>query len=109
MSVKTVAKTAIPTRSAIRKEGSGSVLTTWSVSGSASLHFEVHHLAHHHDADRHPDAGTAEDQIADTGGEQRHDVVRARKIDEKGDDERQGADDDGGRLRFHRQRLHLCL
>jgi len=58
-----------------------------------ALDLEVHHLAHHENAYRHPHAGDAQNEVAGAGGEQRHDVGGAGKIDEEGDDERQRADD----------------
>ncbi|MNL78198.1 hypothetical protein D3C87_2045300 [compost metagenome] len=42
-------------------------------------------------------------------GEEDHHVLRRGQVDEQGNDERKGADDNGGCLGFHRQCLDLGL
>src|SRR5690606_27049559 len=108
ISVITVTNTAIDTTSAATKEGSVTASAT-SLIMRSPLELEIHHLLHHEDDHGHPQAGDDQDEVARRMDEERHDVARARQVDEEGDDERQCADDDGGCLRFHRQRLDLRL
>src|SRR6185437_15947706 len=78
--VTTVAKARMPTNSIARKSLSNRRLMMCSIGSFLDL--EVDHLAHHGDADTHPDHAGRQHQVAALLGEQLHDVAGRGNIDD---------------------------
>src|SRR5256885_11979982 len=108
--VTIVANDNTPTNSITRKSRSKRMLRTpTSVLMLGPSVLEADHLLHHRDAAGHPDAATGEHNVAHALGEEKVDVIRCGKIDERGDHHRQRADNHGRSFRFRRHRLDLAL
>src|SRR5256885_11206313 len=85
------------------------ILSIRSSIMAGALKVEIDHLAHDEAADQHPSRARHEHHAAHRMGPEKLDVARAGDIDEDHHRDRQGADDDGGSLGFHRHRLDLAL
>src|SRR5262245_55598054 len=106
-SVSTVAKAATAANSIAMKRGSCSLVMRRSIMAGSEI--EIDHLAHHQDADRHPDEAAREQHPAGGMRPQELDVVGRGQIHEAHDGRRQRADDAGRGLGLHRHRLDLLL